>query len=305
VPKPATGTRIKLTADGSPAPPAALPAWAADHAYTFGQIIQDSNGNAEMCVVAGTSGTPTAPTWLTAPGADLQDGTAYWRFLGPYAAVAWAATTAYTVGQIIADSNGNSQVCAIAGTSGASAPAWLTAPGPALKEGTCAWLFCGGAYGAYFAGATEGATTSTLTPKFEEMGADQVSSPIDVVETADAFEIDLTVKQSDLANLQNFFPPGTFSIGTDATQPSGAQAYEQINFGGIIPVNKIGVAVISARRDAPTKFVISHLYQAYQAEAIKLPFARGKETTYSVKFKGIADSSRPNGDQVGMIWRQV
>jgi hypothetical protein len=53
------------------------------------------------------------------------------------------------------------------------------------------------------------------------------------------------------------------------------------------------------------KFVVSHLYQAYQAEAIKLPFQRGKETTYGVKFKGVADSTRPTGDQVGMVWRQV
>jgi hypothetical protein len=51
--------------------------------------------------------------------------------------------------------------------------------------------------------------------------------------------------------------------------------------------------------------VVSHLYQAYQAEAIKLPFQRSKETTYGVKFKGLADSTRPSGDQVGMVWRQT
>jgi hypothetical protein len=67
----------------------------------------------------------------------------------------------------------------------------------------------------------------------------------------------------------------------------------------------MGVAVISPRRDVTGKFVISHLYQAYQAEAIKLPFQRGKETTYGVKFKGVADTTRLAGDQVGMVWRQV
>jgi hypothetical protein len=144
-----------------------------------------------------------------------------------------------------------------------------------------------------------------LTPKYEEIGADQVSSPIDVVMTADACEIDVTIKQSNLANLTNFFPPGVFSTGTDANQPSGAQSYEQITFGGIIPVPKIGVAAISPRRDVTGKFVVSHLYQAYQAEAIKLPFQRSKETTYGVKFKGLADSTRPSGDQVGMVWRQT
>ena len=77
------------------------------------------------------------------------------------------------------------------------APLWLTAPGPPITDGTAAWLFVG-AYGAYCAGATEGATTSTLTPKYEEIGADQVSSPIDVVMTADAYGIDVTIKQSNL-----------------------------------------------------------------------------------------------------------
>jgi hypothetical protein len=132
-----------------------------------------------------------------------------------------------------------------------------------------------------------------------------VASPVDVVMTSDAYEIDVTIKQSNLANLISSFPPGTFSTGTDANQPAGAQAYEQITFGGIIPVPKFGVAVISPRRDATGKFVVSHLYQAYQAEAVKLPFQRGKETTFGVKFKGIADSTRPAGDQVGMVWRQV
>jgi hypothetical protein len=137
------------------------------------------------------------------------------------------------------------------------------------------------------------------------VGADQVASPIDVVMTADAYEIDVTIKQSNLANLINFFPPGTFSTGTDPSQPAGAQSYEQITFGGIIPVPKIGVAAISPRRDVTGKYVVSHLYQAYQAEAVKLPFQRGKETTFGVKFKGVADSSRPAGDQVGMVWRQI
>jgi len=216
----------------------------------------------------------------------------------------WAATTAYTLSQMIKDANNNTELCLVAGTTGSSAPSWLTAPGPAVTDGSAAWLFVG-PYGAYFAGATEGAITSTLTPKYQEIGADQVASPIDVVMTADAYEIDVNIKQSNLANLISFFPPGTFSTGTDANQVSGAQAYEQITFGGIIPVPKLGVAVVSPRRDVTGKFVVSHLYQAYQAEAVKLPFQRGKETTFGVKFKAVADSSRPAGDQVGMVWRQI
>ena len=65
------------------------------------------------------------------------------------------------------------------------------------------------------------------------------------------------------------------------------------------------IAVISARRDASSKFVVSQLYSAYQAEAIQLPFQRGKETTYKLKFEGLADPARAAGDQVGKLYRQT
>jgi hypothetical protein len=156
-----------------------------------------------------------------------------------------------------------------------------------------------------FAGATEGAATVVLTPKFEEISADQVGAPIDVVMTGEAESIEVTLKESDLAKLKNFIAHGTFAVGTDTGLPAGAQAYEEVSFGGIVPIPKTSVAVISPRRDATGKHVVSQLYQAYQAEAIQLPFQRGKETTYKVKFEGLADVTRPVGDQVGKLYRQT
>jgi hypothetical protein len=158
---------------------------------------------------------------------------------------------------------------------------------------------------ALFASATEGATVLSMTPKLEPQGADQVSSPIGVVATGDAYEIDMEVKQSDLNLLRNYFPLGTFAAGTDAGLPAGFQQYEEISFGGIIPIPQTCIAVISQRKDNANKFVVSVLYNAYQAEAIKLPFERGKLTMYKVKFMGLSDASRPNTDQVGKIYRQL
>ena len=34
-------------------------------------------------------------------------------------------------------------------------------------------------------------------------------------------------------------------------------------------------------------------------------FQRGKETTYKVKFEGLADGARAPGDQVGKLYRQT
>lgn len=156
-----------------------------------------------------------------------------------------------------------------------------------------------------FTGATEGATTVALAPKLEQIMSDQVAAPIDVVMTGEAESIEVTMKQSDLANLKNFVVHGLFATGTDSGLPAGFQAYEEISFGGVIAIPKTSVAVISPRRDAASKYVVSQLYQAFQAEAIQLPFQRGKETTYKVKFDGLADPTRIPGDQVGKIYRQT
>jgi hypothetical protein len=156
-----------------------------------------------------------------------------------------------------------------------------------------------------FAGATEGAATLLVAPKLDAITADQVAAPVDVVMTGEAASIEVTLKESDLAKLKNFIVHGTFATGTDAGLPAGAQNYEEISFGGVMTIPKTSVAVISPRRDAAGKFVVSQLYQAYQAEAIQLPFQRGKETTYKVKFEGLADASRAAGDQVGKIYRQT
>jgi hypothetical protein len=156
-----------------------------------------------------------------------------------------------------------------------------------------------------FAGATNGAATVVLTPKIEEISADQVAGPIDVVMTAESASIEVTMMQSDLALLQHFIVHGTYTTGTDPTLPAGSQNYEEIAFGGVIAIPKTSVAVVSPRRDSSGKYVVSQLYQAYQAEAVQLPFQRAKETTYKVKFAGLADPTRPVGDQVGKIYRQT
>ncbi len=156
-----------------------------------------------------------------------------------------------------------------------------------------------------FAGATEGAVTVALSPKLEEITADQVPGPIDVVMTGEAATIEITLKESDLAKLKNYIVNGSFTTGSDSSLPTGSQAYEEISFGGTQAIPRTSVAVISARRDATAKFVVSQLYQAYQAEAIQLPFQRGKETSYKVKFHGLADPARAAGDQMGKIYRQT
>ena len=65
---------------------------------------------------------------------------------------------------------------------------------------------------------------------------------------------------------------------------------------------KFSVLLISKRKDQAAKFVVSQIYRAYQKETVKLPFQRGKETTYKITFQAIADLNRPVGDRGGKIY---
>ena len=57
---------------------------------------------------------------------------------------AWAASTAYAVGQMVTDSNGNVQRCTTAGESGAAAPAWATVIGSTTADNTAVWTMIAG-----------------------------------------------------------------------------------------------------------------------------------------------------------------
>lgn len=52
---------------------------------------------------------------------------------------AWAASTGYTVGNMIVDSNSNIQRCSTAGTSGTSHPTWPTTIGNTTTDNTAVW----------------------------------------------------------------------------------------------------------------------------------------------------------------------
>jgi hypothetical protein len=221
---------------------------------------------------------------------------------------AWVTATAYLRGAKYKDgaTPPNTLVCLVGGTSGANIPTTPANIGDMVIDGTpptaAIWVNCG-AWGALFGGATEGAMTPTYSPKNEEIGADQVPGPIDVVQTAEADEIDVVMKETNFAYLNSLITHGVLALGTDANLPSGSQAYAELAFGGIQTVPSQSVAVISPRRDVSGKFVVSQLWQAYVADAFKMALARSKTTEYTVKFKAIFDPSRT--DMAGKLYKQL
>ena len=220
---------------------------------------------------------------------------------------AWPAGQAVTPGQMIVDTNGNVQECTTGGTTSANPPStWGSTVGATTSDGATVVWTCAALAPAYlFAGAVEGVTDLDIGAKVEETTSDQESLPVDAVMTGEVDSIGVTLKESDCAKLQVLIPHGTYASGTDSALPAGAQAYEEIAFGGLKTVPKFGVLLISKRKDQTSKFVVSQIYRAYQKEAVKLPFQRGKETTYKITFQAIADLNRPVGDRGGKVYRQV
>jgi hypothetical protein len=158
--------------------------------------------------------------------------------------------------------------------------------------------------GPLFAGAVMGASTVLWTPKINIISADQVTAAIDARLVSEEESIEANVMETDYSKFKMYISNGVFSTGGDPGLPAGYQTYEEISFGGLMMIPQMSVAVISPRQEAPGKFVVSQLYNAYQAQALSMPFSREKPTTVKIKFSGLADPTRPAGDQVGKVYRQ-
>jgi hypothetical protein len=155
-----------------------------------------------------------------------------------------------------------------------------------------------------FAGAVTGASTVLWSPKLTTIAADQVTAPVDARLISEEESIEAEVMETDYSKFKAYVSNGLFSTGADPGLPSGFQAYEEISFGGLMTIPQMSVAVISPRQEVPGKFVVAQLYNAYQAQALSAPFSREKPTTVKIKFNGLADPTRPVGDQVGKVYRQ-
>ena len=56
--------------------------WQANHAYTQGTLVIDTNSNLQQAQNNGTSQTPGPPSWATTQGSNTTDGTVTWKNLG-------------------------------------------------------------------------------------------------------------------------------------------------------------------------------------------------------------------------------
>jgi hypothetical protein len=159
--------------------------WQASTAFSVGHEILDSHFQIQVVeTTTGPSG-GVFPTWSTIVGGTTSDGGVTWLNQGPVSATIvsanWAASTAYTVGTVIVDSNGNIELCNFtkgSGKSGAGAhPTWMTLPGQITVDGAnVTWENLGpnGIPGLAAAGGTSGIIIDNTVATGTEKGASQI-----------------------------------------------------------------------------------------------------------------------------------
>jgi hypothetical protein len=157
-------------------------AWLPSTVYAVGQEVMDTHFQiqvVESVTGADKSGT-TPPTWGTTTGGTITDNNVTWLNQGPLntniADAAFATSTAYTIGNLVVDPNGNIERCTVAGTSGTAQPTWLTAPGATTTSGGASFenLGASGTNAMAAAGGTSGIIIDNTASSVTEAGASEV-----------------------------------------------------------------------------------------------------------------------------------
>lgn len=156
-------------------------------------------------------------------------------------------------------------------------------------------------------GLTEGPASTSVTPKFELIKADQYSAPVDAAFISNVGEIDFTVKELVLANIQRFMAgllsASYFDLGAGGTNP----ACDLLQIGSTPNSSALvtSLMLVAPDRSAANKFMYVLGYRCYIKSAIAMATQRGKETVIKMKWGILLDTTRVAKDQALQIIKMV
>lgn len=141
-------------------------------------------------------------------------------------------------------------------------------------------------------GFSTGAATFTYKATKEEIVPEQSLIAVDVFTKQEDGSLVFTAYERVFATLKAAFDNvGSVSDGS-----------KDLYYGGngttIIQPSTFTVFMSTIHRDNTAKFTYLCLYKAYSMDGVKMPFEKGKPSTYQVSFKALADITRTAGDQV-------
>lgn len=148
-------------------------------------------------------------------------------------------------------------------------------------------------------GIAEGPAVFTMTPKFLEVMADQLAAPVDAAFTQSEFEIDFSMKEVNLSNLALLLQPATYTNVTSGTNP--AADFLQVGNLANCAVSFHTLMFVSPNQAAPSKYYVVMAYKAMLSSAFQTTFHRPTETTWKLKFKCLADTTRVLKDAVAQF----
>jgi hypothetical protein len=159
----------------------------------------------------------------------------------------------------------------------------------------------------FYLGATEGPATTTLTPKFNEIKADQYSAPIAAAFVSNTGEIEFTCKEFLLVNLQKYFAGLASATYWNLSAGSTNPACDFIQIGSSYPSSAMTVPLllVSPNRALLDRYFYWLAYRAYIKSAIQMGVNRKKELILKLKWGLILDTTRVASDMAAQFVRQV
>lgn len=145
-----------------------------------------------------------------------------------------------------------------------------------------------------------------ISPKFEEIRADQFVGAIDAAFVSTETEIDVVVKEMVLSKLSKYFTSllGTYTqvdAGVDIPQSDVLQIGNPISSTAV----QRSMLMIGADRTSVGQFWVINAYKTVLKAAIKTDFHRGKEVTWALKFACLADITRTLSDMSLQVVRTL
>ena len=97
--------------------------------------------------------------------------------------------------------------------------------------------------------------------------------------------------------------PAQAGLGSCSYTPASGTSWDTMTFGGSKTIDEVCVRVEHTRSNGK-KFVVI-LYKAVSMTELLIPFAEEDFTLHDLVFRALADATRAEGDQIGIVLDQV
>jgi hypothetical protein len=145
-------------------------------------------------------------------------------------------------------------------------------------------------------GYTREGTEFSIVPQVTNFFADESSFPIVSRVQQEVAQITGEALQVADFDLQEILNP----TSTRTTIPG----IDGVHFGGSNLLTYTCVAVVFPLEEDPTRYGVVQLYKAYNNAGLAARVTRTNLAGVPFAFQGIAIGTRPEGDQVGVFWKQ-